>query len=173
MSPADLHRDFLDAMRRLAATVCVLTCRDEDGACFGMTATSVTSLSLDPPSVLACINCDSEFHTRLKRAAAFCVNILSDTQAEQSRIFGSGRFRDQRFARGQWMPDERTGAPLLDGVQANLVCVVDASFRYGTHEIIAGKARNIRLGHRSHPLIWLDRDFVPSGAKPAGQLKRG
>ena len=61
VSVPDLQQDFKSAMRRLAATVCIVSTSDEDGW-HGMTATSVTSVSMDPPSVLVCVNTTATLH---------------------------------------------------------------------------------------------------------------
>lgn len=153
-----LKLSFLHAMRRLAATVCVVTCRDE-GARYGITATAVTSLSLEPVSLLVCVNRASDFHRRLAAANAFCVNLLSDTQTEQSRIFGSGRHWDERFKTGTWA-DDADGPPMLVDAQANIICTPDASLDYGSHTIVVGRVRRVSLGDTVAPLIYLDRQVV-------------
>ncbi|MEO0398699.1 MAG: flavin reductase family protein [Pseudomonadota bacterium] len=150
---------FLEAMRGLASTVCVLTCRDEEGQCYGMTATSMTSLSLDPISVLACVNRESDFHKSITHSPHFCVNILSSAQAEQCRIFGSGRYRDERFLK-DWSAEPATGAPMLIGAQSNLICSKDGGMRYGTHEIVIGRILDVHLADESAPLVWFNSGFL-------------
>jgi flavin reductase (DIM6/NTAB) family NADH-FMN oxidoreductase RutF len=158
MQDEALKGSFLNAMRRLAATVCVVTCQDE-GERYGMAATAVTSLSLDPVSLLVCINRSSDFHRRLTRAGAFCVNLLADTHTDQSRIFGSGRHWDERFKTGVWS-GEAHEPPVLTDAQASIICATDAAFDYGSHTIVVGLARRVSFSETVAPLIYLDREVV-------------
>jgi flavin reductase (DIM6/NTAB) family NADH-FMN oxidoreductase RutF len=81
--PLDLSTSFRDAMRRIAATVTIVTA--DDGERYdGMTATAVTSLCMEPPSLLVCVNQKAFLHDMLLRAANFCVNVLHQDHAELS-----------------------------------------------------------------------------------------
>lgn len=64
------------ALRRLASTVSIVTCR-HDGCNHAMTATAVSALSMDPPSMLVCVNRSAGFHNALDQASEFAINILS------------------------------------------------------------------------------------------------
>lgn len=152
-----LHDAFLEAMRKFASTICVLTCRDADGNRHGMAATAVTSLSLEPVSIVACVNRATTFYAGFARATHFCVNVLADSQAEQARIFGSSKFRDERFTAGDWRDDPTTGVPVLLGAQANLICVPDAAMDYGSHTVIAGRVTEVMIGEVDGPLLHLNR----------------
>lgn len=154
----ELKTSFLNAMRRLAATVCVVTCRD-GGERYGMAATAVTSLSLEPVSLLVCINRSSDFHQRLTRAGEFCVNLLADTHTDQSRIFGSGRHWDERFKTGVWAGGGNE-PPILVDAQASVLCTADTSVDYGSHSIVVGRVRHVRVSEEIAPLVYLDRGVV-------------
>jgi flavin reductase (DIM6/NTAB) family NADH-FMN oxidoreductase RutF len=69
---------FRSAMALLAAPVTVVTGRTAEGDPFGFTASAVTSLSLDPPLLLICVNRGANSHDPLVRARSFCVNVLDD-----------------------------------------------------------------------------------------------
>lgn len=160
---SDSVRDnFLGAMRRMAQTVCVLTHRDEHGDHHGMAASSVTSLSLEPLSIIACVHRSAEFHQYLTLASTFCVNILSDDQSAVSRVFGSPAERAQRFKIGTWS-EEPSGAPMLAGAQANLICNLDKTVDYGTHTIAIAQVNKVYLGGKVAPLIYMNRDYVSAG----------
>lgn len=152
---------FLEAMRSIASTVCVLACCDEEGQYHGMTATSVTSLSLDPMSVLACVDNSSQFHKQISHARLFSVNVLSATQAEQCSIFGSSKHRDKRFVEG-WLSDPSTGVPVLKDAQAHFICAHDGVTHYGTHDIIIGRVQTVDCAHVAAPLVWFNRGFLPT-----------
>ena len=162
MQDEELKGSFLNAMRRLAATVCVVTCRD-GGERYGIAATAVTSLSLEPVSLLVCINRSSDFHRRLARAGEFCVNLLADTHTDQSRIFGSGRHWDERFKTGVWSGED-SEPPVLTDAQASIICATDAALDYGSHTIVVGRARRVSFSETIAPLVYLDREVVSTRA---------
>lgn len=80
---AILAEPFRLAMRRLAAGTCAVTVR-QDGELLGLTATSVTSLSMTPPSLLVSIRAQSFVLKALARAKAFTVHILGESQAREA-----------------------------------------------------------------------------------------
>ena len=83
MASEELKASFKLAMRRFPAAVSVITSADQ-GRRHGMTATAVTSLSLDPPSLIACINRTTLLHDIMLHGRHFCVNVLRRDQAELS-----------------------------------------------------------------------------------------
>ena len=93
---------FRDAMRRFATTVSIISCSDDQGRLHGMSATAVTSVCANPPTLLVCINKASATNRAVSGSARFCVNVLRSFHAELSRVF-SGKFRgDERFRLGNW-----------------------------------------------------------------------
>ncbi len=78
-----LSGDFLDAMRRVASTVSIITVAGPADRWLGMTATSVTSVAMEPPSLLVCLNRRGGTHDVVKQVGRFCVNVLSEGQADQ------------------------------------------------------------------------------------------
>lgn len=109
----NLDQDFRGAMRRLAATVCVVSIR-ENGRPLGMTATAVTSLAADPPSLLVCVNKSASMHDALAGAELFCVNLLHRDQEHVAKIFSDSTRRDVRFATGIWFQDGEAPPYLLE-----------------------------------------------------------
>jgi flavin reductase len=75
---------FRNAMRRFAATVSIISCACE-GSRYGMSATAITSLSADPPSLLVCVNKSAATHRALRRGGRFCVNVLRSFHSELSQ----------------------------------------------------------------------------------------
>ena len=82
----NVDRAFRAAMRRIAATVTIVTAHDGERH-HGMTATAVTSLSMAPPSLLVCINKKTFLHDIMLKADSFCVNVLHQDHAELSAVF--------------------------------------------------------------------------------------
>lgn len=99
--------EFKRAMRRLASTVTIVGTADANGNRYGTTATAVDSVSMNPPSLLVCINHAASIHAPLSGRGAFCVNVLT-TEHERLVSAFSGRLTgEERFAVGDWRDDGR------------------------------------------------------------------
>ncbi len=155
---AELVGAFKGAMRRLAATVTIVT-TGSAAERNGMTATAVSSVTTDPPALLVCVNRTASLHPSLLMGSRFCINLLHVQHAELSHLFGGKALPEERFQHGQWAFDEH-GTPYLTDAQSNLFCVVDALLDYGTHTIFVGKVKGIRLHGEVAPLIYRDGRFV-------------
>lgn len=145
-------------MRRLAASVAIVVARGDD-APIGMAATSITSLTVDPPAILVCVNRAASLHALLVPTAPLSVNLLSRRQQEVSAAFGGGVPRDQRFGIGAWH-EGPNGLPELAEAQANLSCVIDAMLAYGTHSIVIARVLQARVGELVEPLIYQDGAYL-------------
>jgi len=152
--PDTLAADFRHAMRRLAATVAIIT-SSRDGARFGMTATAVTSVSVDPPSLAIAVNRSASLHDVIVESRRFCVNLLSRPHEDLVEPF-SGRSKGaERFDFGAWEDDAR-GVPFLTDALASVLCQVDGALSYGSHTLFVGKVETIRMVGRADPLVWQD-----------------
>ena len=78
-SPEVVSANFRSLMRQFPATVTVITGR-HDGVDHGMTATAVTSVCMDPPALLVCLNNRTYLHDMLSRQPEFAVNVLADPE---------------------------------------------------------------------------------------------
>ncbi len=146
---------FRHAIGRLAATVCVVTCRHDD-TWYGMTATAVTSLCAEPPSLLVCIHRHTAFHAALSRCERFCMNVLGTRHRQVSATFG--RKADDpaaKFAVGDWRLTA-DGLPYLADAQSNLVCRIASVFEHGTHSIVVGHCETITNWPDVAPLLYAD-----------------
>lgn len=131
---------FRDVMGRFASGVTVVT-TENDGGYAGFTASSFSSVSLDPPLVLVCLGRDAACHDAFVDGAGFAVNILAADQADLSVRFSSDI--DDRFEgvpHAPWV----TGAPILGGVLAAIDCRLHAVHDGGDHSILVGRVE--RLG---------------------------
>lgn len=149
---------FRAAMRRLAASVSVVIAKGEDGP-VGMAATSITSLTLDPPAILVCVNRTTSLHALLVPTAPISVNLLSRDQQDVSVAFGGGVPREERFAVGEWREGD-DGLPVLIGAQARLSCVIDAMLAYGTHSIVIARVLRAEVSDQIAPLIYQDGRYL-------------
>jgi flavin reductase (DIM6/NTAB) family NADH-FMN oxidoreductase RutF/nitroreductase len=163
----DLQRDFKTAMRRLAATVCIISTTSEDGW-HGMTATAVTSVSVDPPSILVCVNTTTSLHKVLHSGTHFCVNLLRASQESVAGTFSSSAIRGaDRFAANAWKANgAEDGLPYLVDAQANLFCEIDHTVPYGTHTIFIGRVNAVRNGELVAPLLYADGQYLETRRVP-------
>ncbi len=157
MHDQDLE-NFRQSMRRLAATVCIISC-EREGVRYGITVTSVTSLCMEPQSILACINQSASIRPHLHDVGRYCINLLSKNQADISKRFSGAVPATERFLVGDWHNSE-DGVPYLADAQANIFCEIDQAFAYSTHDIIVGRVRNSRFNPEVAPLLYQDGKYA-------------
>lgn len=148
---------FRQAMRRVAATVNVISIC-VDGKPMGITATAVSSISMDPPSLLVCINQAASLHAPMGDMSHFCVNVLHGTQAEVARLFADRARHALRFTSGGWEEDG-AGPPRLHDAQATILCRRLDSHSFGTHSIFIGIVEDVKVRDEVRPLVYLDGTF--------------
>jgi flavin reductase (DIM6/NTAB) family NADH-FMN oxidoreductase RutF len=141
-------------MGKLASGVVVVTMRAEMED-HGFTATSVTSVSLDPALVLVCVLKRQRSHALIEEAQHFAVNILSAGQKELGGAFASAAVRN-RFA-GIDVVRALSGAPILRGSQAWVDCKLRETFDGGDHSIFLGEVLAGETQKEGAPLLYYDR----------------
>lgn len=137
-------------MGHFATGVAVITTVDRAGTPFGLTANAFTSLSLDPPLVLVCIDKGVQCYPHFEESKIFAVNMLSEDQEELSRRFatkGIEKFAGVAWHRGQ------NGVALLDGAIGHIECQVVHSYDGGDHTIYVGEIVGAAASG-DHPLIF-------------------
>ena len=137
-------------MGRFATGVTVLTVNGADGRPLGMTASSLASVSLEPPLVSVCGDHAAELHDAILAAPVFVVNILESRQEALSRRFAD-RHEDRFDGVGYHRSPE--GLVLLDGALAHLECDRFASYPGGDHTIIIGRVIGGSTGE-GRPLLY-------------------
>lgn len=163
MERDDTLEAFRDAMRHVAATVYAVTTGHE-GSRFGIIATAVSSLSLDPPSLLVCINRQASLHGPMAHVDTFCVNVLSPANRTVANCFLRGGTGEERFAVGEW--EEEHGVPVLASAQSSFICRVAHRHEYGTHTIFIGELVAARHRQNARPLTWYDGQYVDIDEAP-------
>jgi flavin reductase (DIM6/NTAB) family NADH-FMN oxidoreductase RutF len=143
-------------MRRLAAGVALIT-TSHGGRRYGMTATAVSSLTVDPPALTISINRNASMYGPLVARGEFCVNLLRDSHLELCRSF-SGAASADRFLHGVWR-DHRRGLPYLADCQAALICRIGPSLTFASHTVFVGEVLSVVLDDEVAPLIYLDGDY--------------
>jgi flavin reductase len=154
MSLEEIQQGFRLAMRRVCSTVAIVSAQ-RDGEQHGTTATSVTSISMDPPSVLVCFNQASRLHHFLHAQDRFCVNILHTANLDIAKVFSSNASSAERFATGDWRADNE-GVPYLADAQANLFCAKEQEITYGSHTIFIGRVLRALTREEVSPLVYRD-----------------
>ncbi|MEJ2885806.1 flavin reductase family protein [Actinomycetospora aeridis] len=137
--PEEIARSLRAVMGSFATGVTVLTTPGPDG--HGMTANAVTSVSLDPPLVLACVARTSRIHAAIERSGALGVSVLGGDQvaaahwfADKGRPSGARQFDAVDHALGA-----HTAAPLITGALGWLECRVVTTHDGGDHAIVVGE----------------------------------
>lgn len=147
-------------MRRLASGVCVVSTRVDDTQ-YAMTASSVTSVSDDPASLLVCVNQEAVMQSKLTQGQPFVVNVLSQSQQEISNCCADRSKGEERFNTGNWHCNEE-GMPYLLDAQAAFFCRVDNdNYMYGTHQIVIGLINQVLVANEPvDPLIYVDGKYA-------------
>ncbi len=148
---------FRQSMRRLASAVSIVAC-ESDGEWFGLSATSVTSLSMEPPSLLVCLNSTASLTPMMIEGKSFSVNLLDRRHQHVSNVFGSSSLRAERFRDGGWELSER-GVPVMAEAVASVECDVGRLIEYGSHIIVIGEVRHVRIGEGVDPLIYCNGKY--------------
>lgn len=130
-------RSFRRVMATFPTGVTVVTARAGEGDPLGITVNAFTSVSLDPPLVLVCLDREADSHDGVLRAGTFAVNVLSSAQEAVARRFAADPAAG-RFDQVAWR-DGPGGAPILEGVAAWLSCAVEATHPGGDHTIVVGR----------------------------------
>lgn len=152
-----LAERFRTAMRRTAAGVAIITTHGTAGR-GGITVSSFCSLSLDPPSVLACIRQDSSTLALILENGVFAANVLAEDQEKLAQAFASPRYSHvRRFSEGEWA-EAGAGGPTLSGAVAHFDCRVARTFDYGSHRIVVGEVVDA-VSHEARPLIYAEQGF--------------
>ncbi|MBS1885866.1 MAG: flavin reductase family protein [Actinobacteria bacterium] len=155
----EVHRRFPTGVTIVATTVA--------GRPYGLAVNAFSSLSLEPPLVLACVAATSSTYPRLFEVDAVSVNILAHDQAAVAGAFA--RSGGDKFEGLEWRPGAG-GAPLLAGVSAQLELAVEHRIPAGTHTIFVGRVLAASAGDKA-PLLYLGGGFFDGGALRAADLQ--
>lgn len=160
-APVDLTREFRAAMRRQASTVAILTAAP-DGERYGMVATAVMSMSMDPPSMAVAVNRQASIHPALLACGLFRINLLQEDQAEMCQGFAR-MAGDARFGWGDWLQSDRDDPPRLASAQASILCRTETVTEFGSHSLFIGSVRDVTTIQRVAPLLYLDGGYRRTG----------
>lgn len=134
--------EFRQALGHFAAAVTVVTMVRDDNVPAGITVTAFSSLSLDPPLVLICIDKRARLHDQLQIDRAFAVNILGEDQENVSRRFAQSD--PEQFREVGWTPGPM-GTPLIQNAICSIECRITDLLPGGDHTIIVGEVESTRI----------------------------
>ena len=153
---ATLREDFRLAMRRFPATVTIISAA-HDGARHGMTATAVAAVSMEPPSLLVCINRLGRLYDMMAACPAYCINVLHTEHSGVSRVFAHAH-NQERFAHGDWLENDQ-GIPYLRDAQVSIFCRKSLVVPYGTHAVCIGDVEDVKVRADISPLLYQNGDY--------------
>lgn len=151
-SPVDGDH-FREAAGHFASGVAIIT-TNNGGQIYGTTVSAVTSLSMEPPMMLVCLNRSSVTHDAILGGGRFGISILSDDQADLVRRFagkGVDKFSGVDI-------DYLEGIPMLTGAIASMVCDTETTATGGTHTVFLGKVSAVKT-QAGDPLAYFRGGF--------------
>lgn len=148
-------------LRRLAKAVVIITTK-KDGQRHAMAATAVSELSMDPPSMLICVNQSASLHPVLASGADFCINILDASHMHISAACSGKMKGEARFEIGSWA-DTSIDVPRLEDAQASFICRQTKQVTYGSHSIFIGDVVEVYNSPAIDPLIYVDGRYTRVG----------
>ena len=151
-----IQDNFRLAMRRYIYSVSIMSNKDNADIPNAITVSSVTSISMDPPSLLICINKSSRIHNSIELESKFCINLLNNKQEDLSNICSNEDMYGQRFKDENWNLD---GIPFLKNAQANIFCKVDKLTSCHTHTIVIGLVEDANYTDEISTLTYVDGDY--------------
>ncbi len=154
------NKTFRKVLGRFATGITVVTGLADDGKPVGLTVNAFTSLSLDPPLVLFCLDKGTGSINAFVEGRGFALNMLGEDQQHLSVNFSTKK--EDRFADVDhefW----GSGVPILKGCLANLECLIDAVHDGGDHLIIVGRVEKLDHTDVGKPLLYFDGNYARIG----------
>ncbi|NJN44556.1 MAG: flavin reductase [Anaerolineae bacterium] len=154
--------DLRIAMRAWATGVTIVAAQYED-ILHGMTVSSFTSVSLEPPLVLISLETGTRTQTLMEKTGVFGVTILCEGQQEVSDVFSNPQTDlGDRFTGLETFTLE-TGAPFIEGGLAFFDCKVVSTYPAGTHKVYIGEVVGVKINGSGDvtgdPLLYFNRGY--------------
>lgn len=154
---------FKNALSHFPSGVTVVTTLDAQGKPWGFTASAFTSLSLDPPLVLVCLDRRADSHDTFFSAEHYAVSILSADQLPIALRFATKEI--EKFGGFATTNGSETGVPLIPGALVHLECRMHQTFPVGDHTILIGYVLAAGVSE-GEPLLYHNRQWGVFQAKP-------
>jgi 3-hydroxy-9,10-secoandrosta-1,3,5(10)-triene-9,17-dione monooxygenase reductase component len=154
VNPEELRQ----AMRCWASGVAVVTV-NHAGVRHGMTVTSFTSISLEPPMISISVQHTARTQRLILASGFFAVSFLSSDQQSIAERFAQAHTEFVDRLAGLETFILVSGAPLISGGLAFLDCQVFATHTFGGNMLLIGEIKATRLGSANQPLLYYDRQY--------------
>jgi flavin reductase (DIM6/NTAB) family NADH-FMN oxidoreductase RutF len=150
MVTADLFRQ---ALGNWGTGVTIVATSGTDGKPYGLTVSSFTSVSLDPPLILVCLDNRISGLQAFKDSGKFGVSVLGEDQAELSTLFA----KKDSVRPAELYFTGKTGVPLITGSVVGIECKNFAMYAGGDHQILVGEVEAVEFGSATEgkgPLLY-------------------
>jgi len=154
VSPEELR----SVLRQWASGVTVVTA-GLNGTLHGMTVTSFSSVSLEPPLISVNIERRTRTHSLMKEAGAFAISFLASNQQDLAQHFGGKVPDSEERLEGVNYRLGSLGSPLLEGCLASFECRIHATLPVGTHSIFVGELVTWDIQDGKFPLMYWQRNY--------------
>lgn len=151
------NRSYRNTLASMASSAGVVTSRLGIER-LGRTVTSVFSLEVEPPAILASIDMMSPMVDHVVKTGGFSFALLAQGQDAVADAFAGRGNPERRFDSGQWQ-SWKSGHPRLSGAVASMDCALLGAIETGTHVLFAGGVVDLDLTADRSPLIWHDRRY--------------
>jgi len=161
-----MEADHYRALMRHQAGAVTVIAAGASGRRSGITATAFSSLSDEPPAILACVSLKSSVHAVIRESGTFSVNILASDQQDVAERFSgkTGLKGEDRFVGSAWL-NLATGAPILEGALASLDCRLSEQHVFATHSIFIGIVLGGQFRAEAQPLLYFRNDYWDLGTR--------
>ena len=154
-APRCRPEEFIHSMSRAVNGVSIVTTDGPSGR-FGMTVSSMTSVSAEPPMLLVCVNQSAVPHDPICANTRFTINVLGADQHALANRFAGQTDRAYEFDASVW--DLAANVPRLRGAAAWFECRLSSAMSFGSHSIFVGDVVNAS-GGESTPLLYTGRNY--------------
>lgn len=156
---ADIGNALKTVLRQLVRPVVVVTARHE-GRAYAMAATAVSEVSMEPPSMLVCINRNNAIFAAIDAGCELALNVLSQDHEAVSRACGGAVKGEGRFEVGQWDVATADQPPALTDALAVIHLEQASTVDHGTHRVIIGNVKHVRRSASDFPLAYFDGRYL-------------
>ncbi len=150
-------QDFKNALKLWASGVTVVTSQSDKHGLKGMTATSFSSVSMEPPQILVCVNQATDTGEVILDCEKFAVNVLTTDQESVSNQFAGGATQEERFASVKWREGE-IGMPVFEEALASIECTLVEKVLAGTHWVMIGQVEKVHC-REGEPLLYYNSGY--------------
>ena len=157
MDNSKVQEDFLTAMRGITSTVNVISAKLNEER-HAMTATSVASLSLNPPAMIICVNKEASIHDILRKDKRFVVNVLSNKQQHLSELCSSSDEGESRFQDEGWITEDEI--VFNSNSVSNIICNCTGIIDHSTHSVFFGDVMEVKINNQERALLYGSGGYI-------------